>query len=90
MTKNGCGNARVTPSVDTWYSSIASRSALCVFGVARLTSSIRTTGAKIGPGWNTKRLCSRSKIELPMMSAGSRSLVNWMRLNGSPNERAIA
>ena len=38
------------PSADTWFSSIASSKALWVLGVARLTSSIKTTGAKMGPG----------------------------------------
>src|SRR3989442_1173569 len=33
---------------------------------------------------------SRSKIELPMMSAGSMSLVNWMRRNCKPTDFASA
>ena len=35
---------------------MASRSADCVFGVARLISSASTTLAKIGPGWNSKNV----------------------------------
>ena len=54
ITKNGSGSARVSPSTVTWCSSIASSSALCVLGVARLTSSASITCAKIGPGWNLK------------------------------------
>ena len=65
----------------TCCSSMASSSALCAFGVARLISSASTSCEKIGPGWNSKRPLSRSKIETPRMSAGSRSLVNWMRWN---------
>ena len=60
MTKNGAGSLRVSPSAVTWCSSIASSSADCVFGVARLTSSARITCAKIGPGWNLKLPVSRS------------------------------
>ena len=45
---------RVTPSTVTCRSAIASSSADCVFGVARLISSTRTTFAKIGPGRNSK------------------------------------
>src|SRR5512135_1532542 len=79
MTKKGSGRGRVSPSAVTWCSSIASSSALCVFGVARFTSSARMSCAKIGPGWNLKPPDSRSYTDTPMMSAGSMSLVNWMR-----------
>ena len=41
---------------DTLTSCIASSSADCVFGVARLISSASTTFAKIGPGWNSKNV----------------------------------
>ena len=41
---------RVAPSTVTWCSAIASSSADCVFGIARLISSTSTTLAKIGPG----------------------------------------
>ena len=63
--RNGDGSSRVIPSTVTWYSAIASRSADCVFGVARLISSTRITFAKIGPGRNTKSLVFWSKIERP-------------------------
>ena len=43
----GCAS---TPSTVTWLSAIASSSADCVFGIARLISSTSTTFAKIGPG----------------------------------------
>ena len=52
--KNGSGSSRVTPSTVTCPSAIASSSADCVFGVARLISSTRSTFAKIGPGRNSK------------------------------------
>ena len=51
MTKNGSGSLRVWPSIDTCRSSIASSSALCVLGGARLISSASTTELKIGPAW---------------------------------------
>ena len=43
----------VWPSVVTWRSCIASSSAACVFGGARLISSARRRLAKIGPGRNS-------------------------------------
>ena len=61
---------------------MASSSADCVFGVARLISSASTRLAKIGPGWKRRALVaalSVSMIMLPTMSAGIRSGVNWMR-----------
>ena len=61
MTKNGSGSLRVSPSCETWRSSIASINALCVFGGARLISSASTTEWKIGPGW--KRNARVSRVE---------------------------
>ena len=52
-SRNGLGSRRVRPSVVTCCSAIASSSAACVFGIARLISSTSTTFAKIGPGWNS-------------------------------------
>ena len=49
------GSGRVTPSTVTCCSAIASSSADCVFGVARLISSTSTTFAKTGPGRNSNR-----------------------------------
>ena len=43
--------ARLRRPCETCRSSIASSSALCVFGGARLISSASTTELKIGPGW---------------------------------------
>ena len=48
--RNGYGTSRVTPSTVTCRSAIASSSADCVFGVARLISSTSTTLVKIGTG----------------------------------------
>ncbi len=53
-TMNGSGRSRVTPSTVTRCSSIASRRADCVFGVARLISSASTIWAEIGPARNSK------------------------------------
>ena len=65
----------------TRCSCIASSSADCVFGVARLISSASTRLLKIGPCWNRKRRSppSSTMMFVPMMSAGIRSGVNWMR-----------
>ena len=56
MTMNGGGERPWLPSTVTWRSSIASSSADCVFGEARLISSASTMLANSGPGW--KRNCS--------------------------------
>jgi len=48
-TRKGSGSPSESPSSVTCRSSIASRSALCVFAGARFTSSARTMFAKIGP-----------------------------------------
>ena len=45
---------RVSPSMVTWRSSIASSSADCVRGLARLISSASTNWASSGPGRNSK------------------------------------
>ena len=50
ITRNGGSSGCVTPSIVTWRSCIASRSAACVFGGARLISSARRRLVKIGPG----------------------------------------
>jgi hypothetical protein len=50
ITKNGSGSAWVAPSIVTCCSAIASSSALCVRGGARLISSA-STWVNTGPGW---------------------------------------
>ncbi len=68
----------------TVFSCIASRSADCVFGVARFISSAKTKLAKSGPDWKRKARCPSmpsSMIFVPVISAGIRSGVNWIRLN---------
>ena len=63
---------------------MASSSAACVFGGVRLTSSASTTLANSGP---SRKRNSRAPVlrfstitSVPVMSAGVRSGVNWMRL----------
>jgi len=67
-------DAVVFPMV-TVCSCIASSSADCVFGVARLISSARQRWVKMGPGWkrSTRPPPSVSIIILPTMSPGIRS-----------------
>ena len=60
MTKKGWGRGRVAPSTETCFSSMASSSALCVLGLARLISSASSTWVNTGPGWNTKDSLPRS------------------------------
>ena len=66
----------------TWCSCIASSRLDCVLGVARLISSASTRLAKIGPGWKRKTRWPPSSMRMfvPVMSAGIRSGVNWIRL----------
>ena len=55
-TKNGDGSGRVSPNVVTRRSCIASSSAACVLGEARLISSASSRFVKTGPGWKTNSL----------------------------------
>src|SRR5216683_4375778 len=87
-TRNGRGSGRVSPSTLTWRSSMHSRSADCVRGVARLISSASTTWAKIGPGRNSNSCNRWLKNDTPVTSLGSKSGVNWMRRNGQSSVRA--
>src|ERR1035437_2262712 len=82
-TKNGSGSLYVLPAAVRRCSCIASSSAACVFGGARLISSASTMLANTGPFVNWKvRLpvpWSSSSSSVPVMSLGIRSGVNWMR-----------
>ena len=78
-TMNGSGRRRVTPSTVTWRSAIASSSADCVFGIARLISSTRTMLAKTGPGRNSNSRDCWLKTESPVTSVGCRSGVHCTR-----------
>src|SRR5256885_5247760 len=89
-TKNGRSSVRVVPSTVTWPSPIASSSADCVRGVARLTSSASTILAKIGPATNSKVTSFWLNTLEPVMSEGSRSGVHWMRRNVPPTDVAKA
>ena len=73
------------PSTVTWRSAIASSSADCVFGEARLISSPSTMLAKIGPGRNSNVAVARFQTVTPTTSDGSRSGVNCTR----PNAQSI-
>ena len=75
----------MTPSIVTCCSAIASSSADCVFGIARLISSTRTTFANTGPGRNSKSRSRWSKTERPVTSVGCRSGVHWMRAFVAPS-----
>ena len=83
-TKNGAGSGLPVPETVTLPSCMPSRSADCVFGVARFTSSARRMLPKIGPRWNWNCFrpdTSSTIMFVPMMSPGMRSGVNWMREN---------
>jgi hypothetical protein len=92
-TRNGRSSGRVTPSLVTCRSCIASSSAAWVFGGARLISSARRRLVKIGPGRNSNSVVRWSKIDAPVTSDGIRSGVNWIRANSMlatcAKERAI-
>src|SRR5918994_3700407 len=85
---NGGGRGYVSPSIVTWLSCIASSSADCVFGEARLISSTSRTFAKTGPGRNSNSFTRWLKTFTPVTSEGSRSGVNWIREKGTSSERA--
>ena len=82
--ESGC----VSPSIVTCRSSIASRSAACVFGGVRLISSARRTSVKTGPRRSENEAVETLKTFVPVMSEGIRSGVNWMRLKSAPTMRA--
>ncbi len=94
ITRNGGSSGRVTPSIVTCRSCIASSSAACVFGGARLISSARRRFVKIGPGRNSNSDSRWLKIDEPVTSEGIRSGVNWIRANSMlvtrAKERAIS
>ena len=79
MTMKGAGSSRVSFSMLTWPSLIASSRLLCVLGVARLISSARMMLLKTGPRRNSNSCVLWLKMLTPRMSLGSRSEVNWMR-----------
>ena len=90
-TKNGGSSGKRCRATVTWCSCIASSRLDWVFGVARLISSARTRFAKIGPGWKRKTRLPPSSMRMfvPVMSAGIRSGVNWIRLNVQSMTSAI-
>ena len=83
-----------SPSIVTCRSCIASSSAACVFGGARLISSASRRFVKIGPGRKLEVASRWFQIDEPVTSEGIRSGVNWMRANRMPvtcaNERAVS
>ena len=92
MTMNGGGSGRLTPSLLTWRSSIASSSADWVFGDARLISSASTMLAKSGPGSNRNVSVEREYTLTPTRSVGRRSGVNCTRRQeqSTDADRALA
>src|SRR5205823_13389376 len=89
-TMNGAGSCSCWPSRVTPRSSIASSSADCTLAGARLISSASRTLVKIGPRLSANVREARSKTEVPRMSAGSRSGVNWTRPYSRASDLAIA
>src|SRR5918998_6511573 len=83
-TRNGDGTGWVTPAMVTWRSAMTSRSADCTLAGARLISSARTKLANTGPSSTSKVPESARYTRVPVMSEGSRSGVNWSRVNEPP------
>src|SRR4029453_18513700 len=69
---------------------MASSSAACVFGEARLISSTSSRCANTGPGRNSNSFVLWLKTFTPVTSEGSRSGVNWRREKEQSIERASA
>src|SRR5882672_1241472 len=90
ITMNGRPSGYETPSTVTWLSCMHSRSAACVFGEARFTSSTSSRFANTGPGRNSNSFVRWSKTLTPVTSDGRRSGVNWRRENEQSSERASA
>ena len=75
-------------SMVTVRSCMASSSADCVLAGARLISSASRNVVNSGPLTSENSLRCRLKTLVPVMSAGIRSGVNWMRLNSQPSTAA--
>ena len=90
-TRNGSSNLWLSFPTVTVCSCMASNSADCVFGVARLISSASTRFAKSGPFSKRKLLpfSSLTIILVPVTSLGIRSGVNWIRLKDNWNTSPI-
>src|SRR5712691_5988991 len=88
----GDGILSVYPSIVTCNSCIASRSALCTLGGARLISSASSMFVKTGPLLNSNSRFFMLKMKPPTMSSGSISGVNCTLLNARPRhfEKAFA
>src|SRR5919198_1808356 len=67
---------------------MTSSSADCTLAGARLISSASRKLAKTGPSSVSKRPVSGRQMRVPTRSAGTRSGVNWMRVNVPPSTRA--
>ena len=63
ITRNGGSSSCVAVPLVTVCSCMASSSADCVLGVARLISSASTRCAKIGPGWKRSAFVPPSRID---------------------------
>ena len=74
ITEKGIGRLKVSLSIVTVFSSIDSRKALCVFGLARFNSSARTIFVNIGPLLITNSLFFKNVY--PIISLGNKSDVN--------------
>ncbi len=81
ITRKGAGTLCVSPAIVTWRSCITSSSALCTLAGARLISSASSRFAKTGPSTVENSPDFWLYMRVPTRSAGSRSGVNWMRLN---------
>ena len=79
---------RDLPSMVTLRSCMASSRAAWVFGGVRLISSASSSSQNSGPSVSEKAEVWKLKTLEPMMSAGIRSGVNWMRPNSSFSVRA--
>ena len=89
-TMNSSGSLKRSPSSDTWRSSIASKSALCVRGEARLISSANSTCVNTGPFLISNSPVFALNTAPPVTSAGSKSGVNWIRAKSAPIAAASA
>ncbi len=92
MHRNGVGRAWVLPSTVMVCSSMTSSKADWVLGEVRLISSASSSWQLAAPSRYSNRLLSRLYMVKPVMSEGSVSGVNWIRLFCKPNalEKAMA
>ena len=90
ITMKGLGNGCATPSTVIWRLPWLQEAPLVSWVVARLISSAKNDLSSDGPGTKLELILLLVEDGDPVISLGSRSGVNWMRLKCTPAMRQPA